>query len=105
PPRPEPPAVRQAARQRARDPALRLRQDLQRQGVQPVLADAPPRALGHAERRADQGSRRAAARSRLAGEPVVLQRREFLRLLALAAAAGAGLRRGTSQAQAAAELY
>ncbi|HSU63134.1 MAG TPA: thiosulfohydrolase SoxB [Burkholderiales bacterium] len=34
-----------------------------------------------------------------------MQRREFLRLLALAAAAGAGLRRGTSQAQAAAELY
>jgi S-sulfosulfanyl-L-cysteine sulfohydrolase len=34
-----------------------------------------------------------------------LQRREFLRLLALAAAAGAGLRPGTSEAQAAAELY
>ena len=34
-----------------------------------------------------------------------MQRREFLRLLALAAAAGAGLRPGTSQAQAAAELY
>jgi sulfur-oxidizing protein SoxB len=34
-----------------------------------------------------------------------LQRREFLRLLALAAAAGAGLRPGASEAQAAAELY
>jgi S-sulfosulfanyl-L-cysteine sulfohydrolase len=34
-----------------------------------------------------------------------LQRREFLRLLALAAAAGAGLRAGQSEAQAADELY
>jgi sulfur-oxidizing protein SoxB len=34
-----------------------------------------------------------------------LQRREVLRLLALAAAAGATLRPGTSAAQAAAELY
>jgi sulfur-oxidizing protein SoxB len=34
-----------------------------------------------------------------------LQRREFLRLLALAAAAGGSLRAGLSQAQAAAELY
>jgi sulfur-oxidizing protein SoxB len=34
-----------------------------------------------------------------------LQRREFLRLLALAAAAGAGLRPAASEAQAAAELY
>jgi len=34
-----------------------------------------------------------------------LQRREFLRLLALAAAAGAGLRPGAGEAQAAAELY
>jgi len=34
-----------------------------------------------------------------------LQRREFLRLLALAAAAGAGLRSGQSEAQAADELY
>ncbi len=34
-----------------------------------------------------------------------MQRREFLRLLALAAAAGAGLRPGASEAQAAAELY
>jgi len=34
-----------------------------------------------------------------------LRRREFLRLLALAAAAGAGLRPGSGEAQAAAELY
>ncbi|TMH96155.1 MAG: thiosulfohydrolase SoxB, partial [Betaproteobacteria bacterium] len=34
-----------------------------------------------------------------------MQRREFLRLLALAAAAGAGLRPRTGEAQAAAELY
>ena len=34
-----------------------------------------------------------------------MQRREFLRLLALAAAAGASLRPGASEAQAAAELY
>ena len=34
-----------------------------------------------------------------------MQRREFLRLLALATAAGAGLRPGSSEAQAAAELY
>src|SRR5207247_8518956 len=47
----------------------------------------------------------AASRRRLAGEPVVLRRREFLRLLALAAAAGAGLRPGSDEAQAAAELY
>ena len=36
--RPEPAEVRLDARQRPRDAALRLRQDLQRQGVQPVLA-------------------------------------------------------------------
>ncbi len=34
-----------------------------------------------------------------------MRRREFLRLLALAAAAGAGLRPGSGEAQAAAELY
>ncbi|MGA7985267.1 MAG: thiosulfohydrolase SoxB, partial [Burkholderiales bacterium] len=34
-----------------------------------------------------------------------MQRREFLRLLALAAAAGASLRPGTSAAEAADELY
>jgi len=39
------------------------------------------------------------------GVPVLVHRREFLRLLALAAAAGASLRPGTSDAQAADELY
>src|SRR5258708_13653795 len=70
-----------------------------------MLAKAAARAFRHADRGADQGSRRAASRRRLAGESVVLQRREFLRLLALAAAAGAGLRPGASEARAAADLY
>jgi len=34
-----------------------------------------------------------------------MQRRDFIRLLAIAAAAGAGLRTGASEAQAASELY
>ena len=55
----------------ARHAALRLRQDLQRQGVQPVLADAAPGLFGHAHPRADQGPRRPAARPGIAGEPVV----------------------------------
>ena len=62
--------VRQAARLHRRDAQVRVRQDLQRGGVRRLLEHAALRPQRHPDRAADQGRRRAADGSRLAGQPV-----------------------------------
>ena len=106
--RAEPARVREEARQRPRHAEVRVRQDLQRQGLQRLLANATPRVPRNAERGADQGPRRPAARPGVAGYRQDATRRpapscsaaSFSRLLAFAAAAGGTLRAGLTQAQA-----
>ena len=57
----------QAARQHAGHPEIHLQQDLERQGLQPVLGDAALWPCRRAQRATGQASGRPAARSRIAG--------------------------------------
>src|SRR5712671_3068343 len=86
--RPEPLPVRQAARLERSDPEIRLRQDLQLRSVFGLLQHAASRPQRRADRRADHASRGAPARPGVPRQQVTLSRREFLQVLAAAAAAG-----------------
>ena len=64
--------VRQVARLRRRDPEVRVRQGLQRGGLQRVLEHAAVRAQHHPDRSAGQGRRGAADGSQVTGQQVTI---------------------------------
>ena len=80
---------RQVPRQQRGCAALHLRQDLQLRSLHRVQQHAAFRLQGHPDRAADQGRHGAAARPGVAGQSV--RRRDFLRVLAAASAAGLSL--------------